>query len=414
MSGSTGSPFSLIAKPSGAACNLDCSYCFFLSKEVLWSTDHLQRMDHATLEAFVAGYLDSQPDGPVTIAWQGGEPTLCGIDFFRRAVRLSDQCRRPGQQVQHSLQTNGTLLDDEWGEFLRSNGFLVGLSVDGPADLHDEYRRNRAGRGTHDAVVRGWRVLQRHRVETNVLCTVNAVNVAEPLRVYRHFRDELGARYLQFIPIVERVEAGREAIAERGWRDEQGAFVEYTQAGDRVTSRSVPPAAWGEFLCAVFDEWVGRDVGEVFVQHFDVMLGALFGEYSLCIHAPECGTALAVGHTGDVYSCDHFVQPDHKLGNLTVIPLDDLARSPQQQRFGAAKRTTLPAQCLRCPVRWACHGGCPKDRFALSVDGEPGLNHLCEGYYRFFTHASPAITAMAELIRTGRPPADLLRPQAAH
>ncbi|MHB1008644.1 MAG: anaerobic sulfatase maturase [Propionibacteriaceae bacterium] len=404
-------PFSLITKPTGAACNLDCSYCFFLSKEVLWGHDS-QRMSAETLDRFVASYLEAQPDGAVTIGWQGGEPTMRGLAFFKEAVRLAEQYRRPRQQVQHALQTNGTLLDDEWGEFLGANDFLVGLSMDGPAELHDAYRVNKAGRGTYDQVRRGWDVLRRHQVETNILCTVNAANADRPLEVYRHFRDELGAQFLQFIPIVERVEAGHEDEAERGFRDEQGDHVLYRQAGEGVTSRTVDPEAWGMFLTAIFDEWVTRDVGEVFVQHFDVTLGALFGQYSLCVHAPECGSAIAMEHNGDVYSCDHYVEPDFRLGNIATASFTELLTQPAQRAFGRAKRTTLPTQCQECPVRWACNGGCPKDRFATTADGEPGLNYLCAGYYSFFTHVWPAMDIMGDLIRSGKPARDIMKKTA--
>ncbi len=400
-------PLSLLAKPTGAACNLNCSYCFFLSKEVLWD-GAAQAMSSETLRSFVEGYLDSQPDGPVTIGWQGGEPTLRGLDFFREAVRLAESLRRPGQQVSHSIQTNGTLLDDAWGEFLAQHRFLVGLSLDGPRQLHDTYRVNKAGRGTYDAVVRGWEVLRRHEVDTNILCTVNAGNAEHPLEVYRHFRDDLGARFLQFIPIVERVAEGDEQVAEAGWRDDSGRYVLYTQRGAGVTSRTVKPAQWGRFLTTIFDEWVRRDVGEVFVQHFDTTLGALFGQYSLCVHAPECGDALAMEHNGDVYSCDHFVEPDYRLGNLVDTPLGELAALPRQREFGRSKRTALPRQCVECPVRWACHGGCPKDRFATTADGEPGLNYLCAGYQSFFTHVTPAMETMGRLLRAGRPASDIL------
>jgi uncharacterized protein len=400
-------PFSLLAKPTGAACNLDCSYCFFLSKEVLWAGTE-QLMSRDTLHAYLAAYLESQPDGPVTVAWQGGEPTLRGLGFFREAVRLADELARPGQRVEHALQTNGTLLDDEWAEFLAEHRVLVGISIDGPAHLHDTYRVNKAGRGTHAQVVRGWRVLQRHGVDTNILCTVNAANGDHPLEVYRHFRDDLGARFLQFIPIIERVADGEDEIAEAGWRDASGDHVLYRQNGAGVTTRSVRPAQWGTFMNAIFDEWVSRDVGEVFVQHFDAALGAMFGQYSLCVHAPECGGALAIEHTGDVYSCDHYVEPGYLLGNVHRDRLVDLVTSPRQRAFGRSKRVDLPRQCVDCRVRWACHGGCPKDRFDLTHDGEPGLNHLCEGYRMFYGHAEPQLQVMARLIQRGRPAADVM------
>ncbi|WP_206079859.1 anaerobic sulfatase maturase [Propioniciclava coleopterorum] len=338
----------------------------------------------------------------------GGEPTLRGLDFFRDAVALAEELKRPRQQVQHAIQTNATLIDDAWGAFLAEHRFLVGVSLDGPAPLHDLYRVNRAGRGTHAQVVRGLRVLQAHGVEHNILCTVHAGNAAHPLEVYRHFRDDLGAEFIQFIPIVERVEPGQEAVAEAGYRDDAGRHVLYRQRGTGVTSRTVDPAAYGAFLNAIFDEWVSRDVGSVFIQDVDVALGALFGRYSLCVHAPTCGDALAMEHNGDVYSCDHFVEPDHRLGNVATDSFADMLNQPFQREFGRSKATALPAQCLACPVRWACHGGCPKDRFATTASGEPGLNYLCAGYEAFYTHITPALRAMGDLLRQGRPAADIM------
>lgn len=405
-------PFSVLAKPTGAACNLDCTYCFFLSKELLYDHDS-QRMSEAGLEVYLRNLLDSQPDGPVEIAWQGGEPTLRGLPFYRRAVALAGELARPGQQVSFALQTNGTLLDDDWGEFLAEHHVLVGLSIDGPARLHDHYRVNKAGRGTHAQVLRGWRTLQRHGVETNVLCTVHHANQDHPVEVYRHFRGDLGARFVQFIPIVERVPADQLEVAERGWRvDGERSRLLYRQTGDAVTSRSVDPRAYGAFLSAVFDEWLAHDVGTVFVQDFDVTLGNLFGRHSLCVHSPECGTAIAVEHNGDVYACDHYVEPDYLLGNVADTRLADLVTQPRQREFGRSKRTGLPTQCRECPVRWACHGGCPKDRFATTADGEPGLNYLCEGYYGFYRHAQPAIERMGRLLLSGRPAADIMTEDA--
>ena len=400
-------PFSLIAKPTGAACNLDCSYCFFLSKEALWDA-RSQAMTGETPRAWLVNYLQAQPDGQVTIGWQGGEPTMRGLDFFREAVAVADELKRPRQVIQHAIQTNATLIDDEWGAFLAEQRFLVGVSLDGPAHLHDLYRVNRAGRGTHAQVVRGLRTLQRHGVETNILCTVHSGNSAHPLEFYRHFRDELGAEFIQFIPIVERVEAGQETVAESGWRDASGTFVLYRQSGDDVTSRTVRPEAYGAFLNAIFDEWVTRDVGTVFIQDVDVALGALFGRYLLCVHAPECGDALAMEHNGDAYACDHFVEPDYRLGNVADDSFQAMLSSPEQREFGRSKRTALPTQCQECPVRWACHGGCPKDRFTTTADGEPGLNYLCAGYYAFYTHATPALRAMGDLLRRGRPASDIM------
>ncbi len=407
-------PFSVVAKPTGAACNLDCAYCFFLTKDLLHDPTDAQRMSPETLRAYVANHLDSHPDGDVTFIWQGGEPTMRGLGFYRDAIRLADELRRPRQRVRHSMQTNGVLLDDEWCAFLAEHEFLLGLSVDGPERMHDEYRVNRAGRGTHAQVVRGWELLRKHRVETNILCTVNAANADHGLEVYRYFRDELGATFLQFIPVVERVPAHLLPAAERGWRDDDGCRVLYRQAGAAMTSRSVTGEGYGEFLVAIFDEWVRRDVGTVFVQDFDAMLGARFGQYSMCVHAPECGTAPAVNHDGALYSCDHYVEPGYRIGSVTEDSIGEALASEAQRDFGRAKRSTLTDQCRRCPVRWACHGGCPKDRFGASVDGEPGHNVLCAGYSRFFLHAAPVIDDMARLLREGRAPAEVMGWRPAH
>ena len=400
-------PFSVVTKPTGAACNLDCTYCFFLSKELLYDADG-QRMSEATLRAYIANQLDSQPDGDVMLVWQGGEPTMRGLAFYKEAVRLGNELKRPRQSVQHSMQTNGTLLDDDWCEFLAAENFLVGLSVDGPEGLHDAYRVNKAGRGSHTQVMRGWDLLRKHSVQTNVLCTVNAANAEHGTQVYRWFRDEMGATFLQFIPIVERVPRADLARAEEGWIGPDGARLLYRQSGDAVTSRSVTAQQWGDFLCQVFDEWRNHDVGTMYVQHFDTMLAARFGQYSLCVHAPECGTALAVEHNGDIYSCDHYVEPGYELGNIHADMLADVLSSDQQKNFGRSKRTDLTAQCQRCPVLWACHGGCPKDRFDTSIDGEKGHNHLCDGYFRFFSHSTATVELMARLLQAGRAPAEVM------
>ncbi len=401
-------PISVLAKPAGAACNLDCTYCFYLSKELLYDHDS-QVMSETGLHTYLENLFASQPDGPVEVAWQGGEPTLRGLPFFRRAVELAETLRRPGQEVRHALQTNGTLLDEEWGAFLAQHDFLVGISMDGPRDVHDTYRVNRAGRGSHEQVLRGWEVLQRHGVEANVICTVHAGNQGQPLEVYRYFRDMLGARYMQFIPVVERAPSDQLRLAEAGWRSGPTGprTVLYQQHGDAVTSRSVDPDMYGTFLVEIFDEWLAHDVGAVFVQDFDVMLGNLFGQHSLCVHSPECGRAVAVEHNGDVYSCDHYVEPGYLLGNVARHSLASLVSSPQQWEFGRSKRTSLPVQCQQCSVRWACHGGCPKDRFTAAADGELGLNYLCSGYYTFFSHAEPAIVGMGRLLRSGRPASDI-------
>ncbi len=383
-------PFHLMAKPTGAVCNLACDYCYFLRKEALYPGSSF-RMHDATLERFIDQMLAAQPGPEVTLAWQGGEPTLMGLAFFERAVALAEARRQPHQNVQHTLQTNATKLDDAWGAFLARHGFLVGVSLDGPRALHDRYRRGKGGAGSFDAVMRGVAALRRHGVAWNAMVTVHAGNAHAPLEVYRFLRDEAGAEFVQFIPIVER------------------ADPEGHQRGSALTERSVDGAAYGRFLLTVFDEWLQRDVGQVFVQAFDDLLGKHLGlPGGICVHQSTCGDALALEHTGDVYACDHYVEPDYLLGNLTELPLADLVDDPRQRAFGEAKRATLTAQCRRCPVLPLCHGGCPKDRVAVSVDGEAGHNHLCAGYYAFFSRTVPAMQAMASAWRQGRPPAGVM------
>ena len=402
-------PLSVVAKPTGAACNLDCQYCFFLSKELLYDVPR-QQMTEATGRTYVRRFLQASPDGEVTFLWQGGEPTLRGLPFYREVLRWCEEYRRPTQHVRHAMQTNGTLIDEQWASFLADNDVLVGVSVDGPAHMHDAYRLNRGGRGTHDMVVRGWRYLQDAQVRTNVLCTVNAANQDHPEEVYHYLRDELGARYLQLIPIVERVHHRDLATAEAGWRSTSGTRVLYTQSGHAVTSRSVRPDAYGRFLTAVFEEWVGRDVGRVFVQDFDAALSALFGIYPSCVHAPDCGVNLAMEFNGDVYACDHWVEPDWRLGNIHELSFGQLAATPTMRSFSRKKHEELSSQCRRCPVLSLCQGGCPKDRFATSRDGEEGQNYLCEGYESFYRAALPDLLVMSHLVRTGRAPAQIMDP----
>jgi uncharacterized protein len=394
--------FHLLAKPTGAVCNLDCTYCFFLSKEALYPGSSF-RMTDETLEAYLTQLFEAHRTPEVTVAWQGGEPTMMGLDFYRRAVELAEQLRKPGQRVQHTMQTNAVLIDDEWAAFFREHDFLIGVSIDGPQEIHDTYRVNKGGAGTFAQVRKGWDTLQRHDVDVNILCTLHDANADEPLRVYRFFRDELGARYIQFIPIVERATAETLPMANEGWHERAGADrMLYTQTGSLVTERSVTAEQYGRFLVSVFEEWVRHDIGVVFVQMFDVTLGAHVGQYSLCIHAPTCGDALALEHTGDLYSCDHFVEPDYRLGNIHETRMIDLVASPRQRGFGTDKRDTLPRYCLECPVLFACNGGCPKDRFITTPDGEPGLNYLCAGFKTFFGHVDAPMRRMKELLEAGR------------
>ena len=400
--------FHLLAKPSGSTCNIDCTYCFFLSKEALYPNER-SRMSEDTLEVYIRQLLESHRVPEVTVAWQGGEPTLMKLDFFRRAVELVAKYRRPGQNVQHTFQTNGLLLDDAWCAFLKEHNFLVGLSVDGPRELHNTYRLDRRGQGTFDLVMKGWRALQRHGVEFNILCTVNAANQDHGRAVYRFFRDELGAKWVQFIPIVERATEQTIQIANQGWSEQPGQKrLLYTQTGNLVTERTVGSLQYGQFLIDVFEEWVRRDVGKVYVQLFDVTLEAFFGRHLLCIHAPTCGYGPALEHNGDLYSCDHFVEPKYLLGNIHKTHMLKLVASPEQRKFGDDKRDTLTKQCQTCKVRNWCNGGCPKDRFALSKDGEPGHNYLCAGLEHFFMHTGPTFNVMAQLFNKGFAPADVM------
>ena len=400
--------FHLLAKPSGSTCNIDCKYCFFLSKEALYP-DEKHRMSDATLEVYIRQLLESHRLPEVTVAWQGGEPTLMGLDFFRKAVALVEKYRRDGQKVAHTFQTNGIALDDDWCAFLKANGFLVGLSVDGPRDIHDTNRVTRAGKGTFDLVMKGWECIRKHGVDFNILCTVNVANQHHGRRVYQFFRDELGATWIQFIPIVERATAETIHVANLGWSERpKEKRLLYTQTGTLVTNRSVDGAQYGQFLIDVFEEWVRHDVGKVYVQLFDVTLEAYFGRHMLCIHAPTCGYGPALEHNGDLYACDHFVEPGFKLGNIHQTHMLELVASPAQRKFGQDKRDTLTAQCRQCEVLPLCNGGCPKDRFATSRDGEPGHNYLCEGLYRFFTHTRPAMQQMGQLYAQGRAPAEVM------
>lgn len=401
-------PFHLMAKPAGAICNLDCAYCYYLEKEKLHDRGSRFRMDDETLERFVRDYIaGNPPDEPVVFAWQGGEPTLMGVDFYRRA--LAFQKRHGADRViENAFQTNGTLLDDEWGVFLKENAFLVGVSIDGPRAIHDRHRLTKGGKPTWETVMRGIEVLKKHRVEFNTLTCVTRESAQKPLDIYRFLRG-IGSTFLQFIPIVERHPDSRA----RDWSLTLAAppRLSPAAAGDdpRVTPWSVRPGDYGRFLSAIFDRWVRHDVGRVHVQLFDLALGKWLGlPGGLCVHAETCGRALAVEHNGDVYSCDHYVYPDHRLGNLNDEPLAGLANSVRQRAFGLAKRDSLPRACRECPVRFACNGGCPKHRFARAAGGAPGLNYLCEGYRAFFTHIDEPMRLMARLCRAGRAPAEIM------
>lgn len=383
--------FHIMVKPRGAICNLDCEYCFYLRKENLYPGGSFRMLDEL-LENFVRQYIESQRVPQVNFAWQGGEPTLMGLDFFHKVVAYQKKYAPPGVQIENALQTNGTRLNDAWCQFFAENHFLIGISLDGPRGLHDRYRKDKGGGDTFDRVVRGVKLLKKHRVDFNILTCVSSANVNQPLEVYRFLRDEIGARFIQFIPIVE--------------RDNETGF----QQGTVLTARSITGKQYGEFLIAIFDEWLRRDVGRVFVQMFDTALGRWLGAPGgLCVFQETCGLALAMEHNGDLYSCDHFVEPDYLLGNIRQTPMAELVSSPQQRKFGLDKRATLPRYCRECPVLFACNGGCPKDRTDTTPDGEPGLNHLCAGFKAFFTHVDEPMRQMAELLRHNRPAADIIK-----
>jgi len=383
--------FHVMAKPRGAICNLDCEYCYYLRKEDLYQGRSF-RMSDQILENYIRQYITAQRVPEVNFAWQGGEPTLMGLDFFRKVVAYQQKYARPGMKIENTLQTNGTLLNDEWCRFLAKNRFLIGISLDGPREVHDVYRKDKGGAPTFDRVVRGVNLLRRHKVDFNVLTCVSAANVHQPLEVYHFLRDEIGAEYIQFIPIVE--------------RDNDTGF----QEGTVLTSRSITGKQYGDFLIAIFDEWVHRDVGRVFVQIFDTALGRWLGAPGgLCVFQETCGKALVMEHNGDLYSCDHFVEPRHLLGNILETPLIELVGSEQQLKFGLNKKASLPRYCRECPVLFACNGGCPKNRTDLTPDGEAGLNHLCKGYKAFFTHIDQPMRMMAGLLRQGHPASEIMK-----
>lgn len=376
--------FHVMAKPTGSDCNLNCAYCFFLKKEGLYPDSDF-RMSEEVHDAYIRQLMEAHHVPQVTVAWQGGEPTLMGLDFFRRSVEIQKKYQKPGTSIENTFQTNGILLNDEWCQFFHENNFLIGLSLDGPKELHDFYRKDKAGNGTFDRVVRAVRLLQKYKVEFNILCTINSKNADYPLDVYRFFRDELGVQYIQFIPIVE--------------RDNQTGF----QEGNKVTDRSVSGNQFGRFLIEIFNEWVRHDVGKTFVLNFDGALAGWLGQAgTVCIFGPTCGLGMALEYNGDLYSCDHFVEPKHLLGNIMEKPMADIASSEKQRKFGQDKKDTLPQYCRNCEFLYICNGECPKNRFLKTPDGQAGLNYLCQGYKAFFKHADKPMRIMAELIRNGR------------
>ncbi len=387
--------FHSMIKPAGSACNLDCTYCFYLSKETLPDGPGPGRMSDETLELFIRQYIAGVTGSEVVFSWQGGEPMLRGLDFFRRVVALQKKHAKPNQTIENDLQTNGTLMDDEWCAFLKENRFLVGLSIDGPRALHDQYRVNKGGAPTFDKVFGAAMLMKKHGVPFNTLTCVNRTNARRPLDVYRFLRREVGSTYMQFIPIVEY--KGFETTAPQMWDasklPKQGDPEARPGHPDSiVTDWSVDPEDWGYFLCKVFDEWRKNDVGKVLVNHCETLVAQHLGLPSqLCVYGETCGKGVAVEHDGGVYACDHYVFPEYRIGNIHDATLSTSVFSRAQVKFGYAKSETLPKACRECPYLSDCWGECPKNRIIRTADGEPGLNYLCSGFKRFFAHAIPEV-----------------------
>lgn len=398
----TATPFSrpvyVMLKPAGATCNLACDYCYYLEKSKLYNTGTRHCMSDTLLETFVRDYIAMQSSPAVLFTWHGGEPMLRPIHFYERALELQRKYAN-GKQIDNAFQTNGTLITDEWARFFRRNNFLVGVSIDGPEEVHDEYRRSRGGRGSWKQVMRGIRILNRHGVEWNAMAVVNDYNVEDPLAFY-HFFKEIGCHFVQFTPIVERY-----------YRHPDGRLLAAPTDGAlaELAPFSVTPEAWGDFLCTVYDEWVRHDVGDYFIQLFDATLAGWMGvQPSVCTLAETCGHAAVMEYNGDVYACDHYVFPEFKLGNVNTTPLAQLMARDELYRFGQNKKRLLTRQCRECAYLMACHGECPKNRFALSDSGEAGQNYLCKGYHRFFSHVAPDMDFMKYQLQHDGPPAAVM------
>lgn len=392
-------PLYVMLKPAGSACNLACEYCYYLEKSRLYGDVRGRVMSEELLERFIKEYIQSQTMPQVLFTWHGGETMMRSLSFYKRAVELQKRYAE-GRRIDNCLQTNGTLLTDEWCEFLRENNFLVGISIDGPQEFHDAYRRDRQGRPSFFQVMKGVRLLKKHGVEWNAMAVVNDYNADYPLEFY-HFFKELDCRYIQFTPVVERL--GRR---EDGLRLSAASQEE---ADTELAPFSVTPEQWGIFLCTLFDEWVREDVGRFFIQLFDSTLANWVGEQpGVCTLGRTCGHAGVMEFNGDVYSCDHFVFPEYRLGNIYERPLAEMMYSPEQLAFGADKHESLPRQCRECEFLFACNGECPKNRFRRTADGEPGLNYLCAGYHRFFRHAAPYMDFMKRELLAQRPPANVM------
>ena len=369
--------FQVFAKPVGSTCNLDCSYCYYLGKEQLYPKGQSFRMPEDILEEYIVQHIEAFPGPTINFSWHGGEPTLLGVDYFRKVVALQRRHQPSGRRITNGIQTNGTLIDEDWCRFLAKERFGVGLSLDGPRDLHDRYRVTKSQNPTHEQAMRGYNLLRRYRVPIDILCVVHSHNVQYPTRVYEFFK-QIGAPYLSFLPLVE-----LQPAAELG-----------------LSRRSVKPDDWGTFLCSIFDEWIRRDIGHVKIQIFEEAVRTAFDqEHSLCIFRKTCGDIPVIEHNGDFFTCDHFVNPEHRLGNIEDTRLVELIESPAQRAFGQSKSNALPHYCLACEVLEMCYGGCPKDRILHTPDGEAGLNYLCAGYKRFFTHCRPFIAQLSALAR---------------
>lgn len=391
-------PLYVMLKPAGAHCNLACKYCYYLEKNNLYQNSHRHLMSDEMLEQFTREYIEAQTMPQVLFTWHGGEPLMRSIDFYKKALALQKKYAH-GKQIDNVIQTNGTLLTDGWCEFFAKNHWLVGISIDGPQEYHDHYRVTPAGKPSWEKVMQGIQLLKKHRVEWNAMAVVNAYNAEHPLEFYHFFRDN-GCQYLQFTPIVERLT-----------EHEDGRTLA-SLADDReipLADASVTPQQWGNFLCTIFDDWVRHDVGKTFVEIFDCTLANWMGVLpGICAYSKECGHAGVMEHNGDVYSCDHFVFPEYKLGNIREQSLIDMLYGEKQQAFSRLKHTSLPRQCKECDMEFACHGECPKNRFEKDKYGEPGLNYLCQGYYQYYTHVAPYMDFMKRELLAQRPPANIM------
>jgi uncharacterized protein len=398
--------FHVMAKPAGSACNLDCTYCFYLGKQKLAGGPGGGHMHDDVLERFVQDYIRSVTADEVVFSWQGGEPTLLGLEFFRKVVALQAKHARPGQRIENDLQTNGTLLDEDWAHFLKEHDFLVGLSIDGPREIHDRFRVTKQAEPTFDRVFAAARMLRKHGVRFNTLTCVHRFNASRPLDVYRFLRRELGSTYLQFIPIVEPKDF--ETVAPQKWDAARLPVIGAPEARPDhpqsvVTPWSVDPEEYGRFLSKIWDEWLARDYGKVLVNFCETLVVQRMGLPSqICVYSEICGKGVALEHDGSVYSCDHYVYPEYRLGNVQQASLGDMVFAPDQVRFGYAKSETLPAYCRRCEFLADCWGECPKNRLLRTPDGEPGLNYLCAGLKRFFAHAVPEAARIAVRLDKGR------------